>query len=184
MLQFGNSRHKQVNVSSFSWRLRLDAPLEGSISSLWLWRVKGCLRDRSCGKHRTVFRISANVLPGPGDPAKWQFFLRHATWMRAKYSVRTWLPLRGRAPWGRAHSECLEVPWSLRSACIFRPCPRSLLPPSREAFMEAFLVDGPGGSQGGSRGRFRQVSLFRPTHQTEVLSGPRLVLVDLGPQWN
>ena len=48
--------------------------------------------------------------------------------------------------------------------------------------MEAFLVDGPGGSQGGSRGRFRQVSLFRPTHQTEVLSGPRLVLVDLGPQ--
>lgn len=83
----------------------------------------------------------------------------------------------------RAHSECLEVPWSLRSAHIFRPCPRSLLPPSREAFMEAFLADGLGGSQGGSHGRFRQVSLFRPTHQTEVLSGPRLVLT-LGRKWN
>ena len=46
--------------------------------------------------------------------------------------------------------------------------------------MEAFLVDGPGGSQGGSRGRFRQVSLFRPTHQTEVLSGPRLGWLTLG----
>lgn len=45
-----------------------------------------------------------------------------------------------------------------------------------EAFMEAFLADGLGGSQGGSHGRFRQVSLFGPTHQTEVLSGPRLVL--------
>ena len=69
MLQFGNSRHKQVNVSFFSWRLRLDAPLEGSISSSWLWRVKGCLRDRSFGKHRTVFPITS-VLPG------WFLYLR------------------------------------------------------------------------------------------------------------
>lgn len=114
MLQFYNSRHKQVNVSFFSWRLRLGAPLEGSISSLCLWRAKGCLKDRHFGKHRTVspsVQVSSQADSstwGPGDPAMWQLFLRDATWMRAKYSVRTWLPLRGRAPWEKSP---LRMPW-------------------------------------------------------------------------
>lgn len=189
MLQFCNSRHKQVKVSFFSWRPRLDAPLEGFISLLSFWRSKGWLRD-SFSEDGTLFPLSPSVLPGwflslrPGRSCQvivfpercyliWELNIQHAPgylWEEG---------LLGR----RAHSECLEVLWSLRSGRIFRPCPRSLFPPSGEAFKEAFLVDGPGGSQEESHGRFRQVSPFRPAYQTEVLSRPRLVL-SLGRKWN
>lgn len=190
MLQLCNSRCKQVNVSFFSWRLRLDAPLEGFISSLCLWKSKGCLRDRSFSEDRTLFPLSSSVLPG------WFLYLRPGRSCQVTvFPERCYLirePNIQHAPgylWEegllgrRAHSECLEVLWSLRSARVFRPCSRSLLRPSGEAFIEAFLVDGPGGSQGGSDGGFRQVSPFRPAHQTEVLSRPRLVLT-LGQKWN
>ena len=113
MLQFCNSRHKQVKVSFFSWRLRLDAPLEGFISFLCFWRSKGWLRDSFRGQD--TFPPQPKCPPGliplpeareilPSDSFSWEMLPDS----RAKYSACTWLPLRGRAPWEKSP---LRVPW-------------------------------------------------------------------------
>lgn len=174
---------------SSSWRLRLGVPLEGLFPPCASGGLKAASKTGVLVKHRTVspsVQVSSQAdsstwgreIP-PCDNCSWEMLLE-------------WEPNIQYAPgclWEggslgeRAHSECLEGPVESQISPYLQALSQSLLPPSREAFMEAFLADGLGGSQGGSHGRFRQVGLFRPAHQTEVLSGPRLVLT-LGRKWS